>query len=319
MPLSPENLYVGEITEAEIKEFGSPDNPSRRTDSFTKQLGNSQIAYKVPGDKLKAFVSYALGVDYVGDDQKLHRVQPMYHPIWTAFWCDAIVSINGVGFRGDDELLIAYLDQVMPAKWSYYDVVVSFAVPLYYVLGDSEVAAEYQRFTKFRMTPDVQLVDTPNGAVVYDAPGKVWDAQPSLQVVTRKEGGGIQLTWYDVPAEFVHEQYKFPTKLLAMQGRVNDAVFFGQEPETLLCKHIDLGDPYVAPITTDTSGQPYFLYTITLDFLFYDPLPKGHVAAVAHGWNYAIAPDLNYYYAKTAAGVTVFQTYDFASAFTYRT
>lgn len=319
MPLSPENLYIGEITEAEIQEFGAPENPSRRTDSFTKQLGNSQIAYKVPGNKLKAFVAYALGVDYVGEDLKLHRTQPMYHPVWTSFWCDAVVSLNGVAFRGDDTDLIQYLDQVMPAKWNNYDVVLSFAVPLYYVLGDSEITAEYQRYTKFRMTEDVQLVSTPNGVMVYDAPGQTWDTQPSLQVVTRREGGGITLTWYDVPAEYVHAPYTFPTKLMSMQGRVNDATFYGQEAETLLCKTIDLGDPYVSPITTDTAGQPYFMYTIKFDFLFYDPTPKGHVAAVAHGWNYAIAPDLKYYYAKTAAGQKVYQTFDFASAFTYRT
>jgi hypothetical protein len=319
MPLNPENLYIGEITEDEIKEWTLDENPSRRTDSFSPRISNSQMTYKVPGDKLKAFVSYALGVDYVGADQKLHRIQPMYHPEWTSFWCDAIVSINGVGFRGDYTEMVIYLDQVTPAKWEFFQVVVSFAMPLYPVLGDSEVDAEWKRYTTWKFTSDVQLVSTPNGVVTYDAPGEDWNNQPSLQPVTRREGGGIRMQWMRVPAEFVHDQYKFPSKLLAIQGRVCDDVWFGQEAETVLCKHVDLGDPYVMPITTDTSGQPYFLYDITFEMLWYDPTPKGKAGETRHGWNFAIAPDLKYYYASITGGEKVFTTYDFESAWTYRT
>ena len=318
MPLDPETLYIGEITEDEIKEWTLDENPSRRTDSFSPRISNSQVTYKIPGDKLKAFVSYALGVDYVGSDTKLHRVQPMYHPEWTSFWCDSIVSINGVGFRGDYTEMVIYLDQVTPAKWAFFQVVVSFGMPPYHVLGDSEVTSEYQRYTAFKMTTDVELVSTPNGTVRYDAPGEQWDAQPSLMPVTRREGAGLRLTWYRVPAEFIHEPYKFPTKLLAMQGRVNDATFFGQDAEVLLCKHVDLGDPYVMPITTDTSGQPYFMYDVTFDLMYQDPTPKGKAGETRKGWNFGIASDLQYYYAKTTGDVKIYTTYDFASAFTYR-
>jgi hypothetical protein len=316
VPINPADLGIGEIDDADIKEWVEDVSP--RTDSFSRQIANSQVTYVVPGDKLKPFLVRALGVDYVGEDLALHRELPLFHPVHTAMYCDSVVNLNGMGFRGDDEAAVVYLNQLTPAAWEKYRATLSFGVPTYYVSADDEIDRESERYVEFQMTTDVQLVSVPNGTVKYDAPGESWDSQPSLQVVTRKEGGGIRLTWHDVPQEYLFEEFTFPTHLIGVQGKVNDASFFGQDEETLLCKTVDLGKPYISAFVSDATGLPYYLHTVTMDFLYYDPEPKGYVSTVATGWNYMIASDLQYYYAKTTDNRKVFRTTDFSKIFTYR-
>jgi hypothetical protein len=316
MPINPADLGIGEIADSDIREW--VENVSPRTDSFSRSISNSQVTYKIPGDYLKPFLVRAMGVDYVGEDEELHRELPLFHPVHTAMYCDAVVSVNGVGFRGDDETIVIYLNQLTPAKWDSYRVTLSFGTPSYYVTPDEDIDRESERYVEFQLTQDVQLVSVPNGVVTYDAPGETWDDQPSLQVVARKEGGGVRLIWHDVPQEYLFAEFTFPTHLLGVQGRVNDAVFFGQPVETLLCKSIDLGKPYVNPFVTDALGLPYYMHSLVMDFLYYDPEPKGHVSTPATGWSYMIAPDLQYYRATTPGGLAVYQDSDFSKIFTYR-
>jgi hypothetical protein len=316
VPINPAELGIGDISDDEIREW--VENTSLRTDSFSRQLGNSQVTFKIPGDKLQPFLVRALGVDYVGEDEKLHRELPLFHPVHTAMYCDGVVSVNGVGFDGDDTEAVVWFGQLTPAAWQMYKVVLSFAPPPYYVTADEDIDRESERYVEFQMTGDVQLVNVPNGTVKYDAPGESWNSQPSLQLVTRKEGGGVRLVWHDVPQEYLNEQFEMPTHLLSIQGRCNSGTFFGQDVETLLCKTIDVGKPYPSPLITNATGEPYYMHTLTMDFLWYDPEPKGYVAAVATGWNYMIASDLQYYYATTTAGEKVYQTSDFSKIFTYR-
>lgn len=329
MPVSPSNLPIGQITESEIVEYS--DIKSFRTDSFSLEKADCQMTFYIPGDKLKAFVLYCLGGAYVDSGNNLRRLLPMYHPIWTWLWATKIVSINGEGFRGDDSASVIYSDQVTPALWEKYTVVVAFDQLPYDVLSDSDPAmgtgasySEVNRFVSYEFIPNVQLASIENGQLIYDANGgDAWNGKPvpaqTLQIKARRETAGIKLRWWYVPAEFIHARNTLPSKLLSIQGTVNNATFFGEDAETLLCEDVKL-EKFVFPFLTDAFGQLYFGYHIDFTLLWYDPTPKGKAAETRHGWNFALAPgdpSLQYYYVKTSGGTPIYTPYDFSTAFTH--
>jgi hypothetical protein len=332
MPINPANLYFNQITPNEFKEYWVGDR-SPSTASFNYKSSNVQAVFWVPmlagfpDVKLKALIERAMGVDYVEQTEsgyKLRRLLPMFHPERTSLYCDGIVSINGVGFRGDYDTEWSVSNQSpTPLKWSHHEVVLSFGIPKYKMLGDSQVTKESQRYCQRKMTPSVSLVGVEKGIILLDAPDSPRNNKPALQAMVRRESAGFQLIWYRVPAEWVHAPDELPYKLLAMQGRVNKEVFFGREAETIQCIKVDLGDPYVMPLITEVQGElsgihdPYFAYDIVMDFEWYDPTPKGKAGETRHGWNFYISTDLKYYYGTAENGQKVYNMCDFDKAFTH--
>jgi hypothetical protein len=320
--VNPANLPIGQITEAEILEYC--DLRSVRTDSFSVEQGNSQVTYYIPGDKLKAFVLYALGGAYVGSGFQLCRLLPMYHPIWTWMNCTKIVSINGEGFDGDDTAAVIYADQVTPAKWKKYVVVLGFDQLDYDVLPDSDATyggLEYKRYCSLKLIPNVQLVGVDSGSVTYDADaGDTFKDKPTIQAKARRETAGVEVTWHHVPAELLYERNKLPRKMLAKQGYVNsEDPWLGEPAETLLLEDIDLGERFVFPFITDAVGQLYYGHNVKFRYLWYDPTPKGKTGETRHGWNFSLyAGNLKYYYSRvTSSGLAVFQSTTFAPLFTH--
>lgn len=333
MPLSPESLTpLAEFSEDDLQEFVH-QNPSQRTDRFSVNKADLDIVYKVPGDKLQGALMWLLGVDYVEVTSAsglgvLKRTLPAFHPVHCWAWCHS-VQIQGQGFDGDDDDAVIWEFQNTPAKWDHYVVTASYDMPKYNIYYDDSVTYEYERFLSKEYFPHTELVSIETGCIDLDAPGTDWDNKPppGLQVAFRRETAGIKLIWHRVPLEYVQEDDDgFPLKLLQVQGRVNSATFLGSLPETLLCKDIKL-NKYVSPLLTNTIGQLYFMYDIEMDFIYYDPSPKGHISTViAQGWNYHPAPNFHYYYGENTAtllGVAttqpVYKSVDFAKIFTHYT
>ena len=347
MPIDPGSLYTGQITHDEIRQFwAGSEGRSPRTDSFNYKVANCRETFWIPASrdfdgnptissdvKLKAFIQLALGVDYVqqiGGTYFLRRQLPLFHPNHSSMYCDGIVSINGVQPRGDDpDNWWANTDQTFtPVLWDKHEVVLSFSYPKWRMRGDSQVTKEYQRYIQPKLVPSVQIVSVDKGNVVLD--GTPGGNKPTLQAAQRREAAGVILTWYRVPAEWVHDTadpdfgFGLPYKLLAAQGRVNRTKLFGREPETMQLMKVDLGDPYVMPLLTDIQGEeneihlPYFAYDITFYFEHYDPEPKGKAGEARHGWNFYLWNDLKYYYGTVQGnGAKVFQTCDMDKLFTH--
>lgn len=307
---------LGNIAETDIKEMVD-GQLSPRVDTLAYDKTDATMTYRVPYDKLIGFYMWMIGADYVDASNALRRSTAAFHPVYPWLYCDTI-QIQGQGFRGDDTDIVQYEFQNTPAKWDSIVCVASFSMPSYPVYADDEVSDETQRFLTKEFQPNVQLVSVDPGMVVYDAPTKGWDAKPSLQLVTRRETAGIKLTWHRVPLAYLApDDNTLPTKLLQMQGRVNDAAFLGCDVGTLLCQNVRLRR-YISPLLTNTTGQLYPLVDVEFDLAWYDPLPKGKAAETRHGWNFMIAPDLQYYYASNATtSRPVFQSFTFAKAFTH--
>jgi hypothetical protein len=348
MPIDPGSLFTGQISTDEIREFWMADR-SPRTDSFTYKTANSHVTYWIPaskgwpdefGDipdtdslsKLRGFIQLALGVDYVqqqGGTFFLRRQLPLFHPIHTSLYCDAIVSINGVAIRGDDpnEWSVT-LQTTTPNKWDKHEVVLSFGVPKWRMRGDSQVTKEPQRYTQFRLNPSVQLVSVDQGGIVLD--GTPGSNKPTLHAAQRRESAGVIITWYRVPAEWLYNTadadfgFSLPRKLLKAQGRVNKSVFFGEPAETMKLMKVDLGEPYVMPLITDIQGDqdeihnPYFAYDVTMFFEWCDPEPRGKAGEDRHGHNFFLHSDLQYYYGTVqGSGIKTFPTCNFDKIFTH--
>lgn len=326
MPLNPSDLLVGQITEEEFKEFVHGDR-SPRVDSFARGMADLTMPFQIPGDKLKAAIQWVIGVNYMDNNNALRRSLPMFHPAHPWAWAES-VQVVGMGPDGDDEAAVVWEFQSTPAKWKKYDILVTFGMPKYQLWADDEVTAEYERFVSKELSSDVQMVTVENGQVVYDAGAFIWDLQPHNATipVARREGAGIRLTWHAVPQEFVQAAPSglevddgLPTKLLQVQGKVNDAEFLGQPAETLLCTGV-VWDKYVCPIVTDAVGQLYFNYDIHIDLMHVKQLDgqRGKAGETRYGHNLLLGPQMKYWYATNAtSGLKIFEPVDFAKIFTH--
>jgi hypothetical protein len=328
MPLGPESLTpLAEFSEDDLQEFVH-QNPSQRTDRFSVEKADLDVVYKVPGTKLQGALMWLLGVDYVPQSDslvtpasiRLKRTCPAFHPVHCWAWAHS-VQVQGQGFQGDDTDAVIWEWQNTPAKWDHYVVTVSYNMPKYNVFYDESVNYEYERFLSKEFFPHTELVSIETGCILLDAPGTAWENKPppGMQVAFRRETAGVKLIWHRVPLEFVQaSDDELPLKLLQVQGRVNSGTFLGRPPETMLCKDIKL-NKYVSPLLTNTIGQLYFMYDIEMDFIYYDPEPKGFVSTgAANGWNYHPAPNYKYYYGVNS-GQPVYKSVDFDKIFTHHT
>lgn len=346
MPIAPGSLYTGQIHYDEIREFWMGDR-SPRTDSFNYKTANVHSTFWIPASKdfdgnptdvgsdvkLKAFIQLAMGVDYVeqvGSQFFLRRQIPMFHPIHSSLYCDGIISINGVAPRGDDpDNEWANSDQtVTPVLWDKHEVVLSFGMPRWRMRGDSQVTGEAQRYTYFKMNPSVQVVTLDKGNITLD--GTPGGNKPTLQAAQRRESCGVIITWYRVPAEWVHDisnpdwGFSIPRKLMQAQGKVCKQAFFGEPAETMQLLKVELGEPYTMPLLSDILGEisaihlPYYAYDITFYFDWVDPEPKGKTGETRHGWNFFLFNDLKYYYGTVeGSGIKTFKTFNATKLFTH--
>lgn len=324
MPLSPSELLVGQITADDIKEFVTTIN-SPRTDNFTLGGCDLDMKFKVPGDKLKPFLQFCLGVNYVGTDNALHRSLPMFHPVHCWAWARS-VSINGQQYDGDDTDAVIWDSQVTPAKWKQYEASVTFDIPRFPVYADDEITYEYQRFVSKGTDERTKIVTVDNGQVLYDTGGSfLFNNTPhnATVPVARRDGAGINAKWWHVPADWLQaSDDDVPTKLLNAQGKVNSGTIFNCAAETLLLERVNLDDKYVSPVLTDQLGKLSFMYDVAFQFLYVRQLDAqvGKAGETRRGHNLLLGPNMKYWYATNpTSGTGVFDSVDFAKLFTIYT
>ncbi len=136
-----------------------------------------------------------------------------------------------------------------------------------------------------------------------------WNLQP-LNVtipVARRDGAGVQMTWWAVPQEFVQDgDDDIPDKLMVAQGKCNDAVFFKRGIETMMLTEVNI-DKYVSPVVTDAIGKLYFLYDIHFTFLYVRQLANQiglGGSETRRGHNMLLGPLMKYWYCHNASDVT---------------
>jgi hypothetical protein len=308
----------------DLREFVHED-PSPRVDTFSHDRADLTMRFKVPGDKLIAFIQFVIGVSYV-ENSALRRKVPMMHPVHTHCFAKTVM-IRGRGFDGDDTAAVLFAQQATPAKWKMYDAEVSFERPPYNVFKDEHVTAEYQRFVEKHPIPDTEIVELQGGQLLYDADtGDAWNNQPITEsglpggrILARYESCGWKIIWHKVPLEWIcqHED-TFPKKFMQVVGCVNDASFFGNDNETMLVRRPPKLHKYPQPVTTGALGRLYFACDIEFEMAWRDPEPKGKVSTITTGWNYALGPGLKYYYARTATTPArpLWRSRDFTKIFT---
>lgn len=322
MPLNPSELLVGQITAEEIKEFTHGFPQSHRTDTVSNGTIDAEMTFKVPGNKLKPFLQFALGVNYVDTNNNLRRSLPMFHPVHCWAWARQ-VRINGQQYDGDDVNAVIWDFQVTPAKWKQYECVVVFDIPRFPLYPDDEIDFEYERFVSVDGTGEVKIVTVDNGQVLYTAPGKAWNNQPHNATipVARRDGGGFQIKWWHVPEEFVQAtDLDFPEKWLMAQGRCNDATFFNKTTECLLLFHVKR-ERYVSPVMTDQIGKLYFLNDVEFNFLYVNQLAgdMGEATETLRGHNVLLGPEMKYWKATNTNGTKIVRPIGFGKLFTHYT
>lgn len=333
MPLEPSDLLLGQITAEEIKEY-TPSLLSERTDSFSVKTADLTMKFQVPGDKLKPFLQFTLGVNYMDTSNVLRRALPMFHPVHCWAWASQ-VQVVGFGKEDDDTAAVIWENQVTPAKWQKYDCTVTFDMPPYNVLPDDSVTAEWQRFVSKQFMPRTELVSIDNGKMLYEAnAGNTFNNKPHVGAtpVTRRDVCGIKLVWHAVPWEYLAvDDDAIPQKLIQAVGKLNTSAFFGCTAETLLVEEIRT-NKYVCPVVTDTIGELYFLCDVEMDLAW---TSQGTDAGMANnddigktgetrrGWNMFLGPNTQYWGIRDTTHPSgarrPFATISFAKIFTYRT
>lgn len=328
MPLDASDLLIGQITEDDIKEFVHGTN-SPRVDNFTLGGCDLEMKFRIPGTKLKPFLQWCLGVNYMNTSNELKRTCPMFHPTHCWAWAKS-VSICGQQYDGDDAAAQIWDFQSLPAKWKQYEATVSFDIPRFRVKYDGDVTNEFERFVSKEITPDTKIVTVDAGQVVYEAGAEAWDDQPHNTTIpiARRDGSGVRVTWWHVPQEFVQAAPAgfdvddgLPTKFMNAQGKCNSAELFGQTIETMMLVKTEI-DKYVSPLMTDQIGDLYFLYDIHFDFLYVNQLAAdiGKPGETRRGHNMLLGPNMKYWYARNAtSSIPVVEPVDLRKLFTHHT
>lgn len=317
MPSGNWQLYPGEFTVSDWKEAADLWSPNQMTLSRSKNY--CTVSAFVDWTRLKACVQYLLGYAYTSSAEtgyKLKRVTPAYHPIWTWLYCTQITEVRGFGPDGAD--VAPYTDSFTPGKYEKFKVTAVFEQLPFKVKEDSQVTTEDQRFFETLCKPYTELVVVEGGQLLWAANastptfnGKPVSA-PSIRV--RQEKTAVDMIWHDVPYDFIADQYDIPTKLLAMQKKVNLTAWRGFLPGTLLCEDVIIEKGNM-PIASDVFDDLLFSARVTFKMIWYDP-PFG-TGETKRGWNlFPRVGDGKYYYAVTATGDPLFQSYEFANAFT---
>lgn len=328
MPVSPSDIadLIGPINEDDILEFADT-NPSPRVDRFSYNKADLDMVYKIPGTKLRPFLAWMLGVDYVvyqNGTYSLRRTCPAFHPVHCWAWCNS-VQAQGQAYRGDE--IPVWPFQNAAAKWEQYTCQATYSMPSYHIRYDDNATyggLEYKRFVTKTPIPKVEMVTVDGGQIILEAnAADAWNNKPwpSIQPLTRRQTAGYRLKWYRVPLEWVQADYEsLPTKLMQVQGCENSDTFLGCAPGTLACFNVDMGEPYVSPLLTDVIGELYFMYDITIDLMFWSQESGsiGKTGETRRGWNLHLGPTMKYWYGKNSvSSKPVWMGVEFAKMFTH--
>ena len=108
--------------------------------------------------------------------------------------------------------------------------------------------------------------------------------------------------WYSVPAEYILDETRVPSKLLSLVNRTNAFPFMGFPAKTLLLNAPRLEKVRV-PAVALNEDEPIFLYNVYLSFTHFDPA-KGVPESPYRGWDLFPRHQDGLFYLATRDGET---------------
>ena len=221
------------------------------TDAYFKNDGaRAVLTIIVAGDMDVAAIKSLLG--YPKDDgANLQRQLPLAHPVYDWLYC---TEISGIKQGGSP---ISLGDDGDTPICAYAWITAVYTSPVYDLLADG--GPEYMRYCTLRIQPYIQTLALTNGVYLkYTDPAtpvayKSVVAQGSFNVLVPR--AKVILRWWMVPGTYCCDANGFPTKILALAGRVNSVIFLGRNPGELLMMSPNT-EPVTAPVKPGDIGAP---------------------------------------------------------------
>lgn len=316
MPASNWIFYPDEFTIEDWQEAADIWSPNQFT--LTRSKSYCTVSAIVDWSKLKPCIQYILGYSYATDSSggyALKRVTPSFHPILTWLYATQISELRGLGPDGLDEPL--YSDSLVPGKYTKFKITVVYECLPFRVKEDNQVTAEYQRYLEILPKPYTELVVVDQGSMIWAAnastPSFDGTVVGSNQVKARQAKTALDMIWHDVAWNFIADSFDIPTKLLAIQKKVNLTSFLGFPAGTLLCEDVVI-DKGVMPVASEVFDDLLFQAKVTFKMIYFNP--QQGTGETRQGWNLLPRYDRGYYYATSSLGYPLFESYEFANAFT---
>lgn len=236
----------------------------------------------------------------------LRRSLPQWHPQFPQLRSYDVSIVELVPLNSED-VEIDTPKKVSPFSQDYFSanykealLSVRYRNFLYRFREDADIATAQDEWRRYTFVPPQQrteaLTVTGGMSQLTFAETSVAAGGPSIAAGKKSVFGapiaalltkkGIVVNWYDVPWEYLssNEDIFWPTKLDAIQGKVNTDVFMDQfDPGTLLA------DGYSATFGTwavrpEDALDPLRKVTLALNFTWFDPT-RGAAAPIARGHN----------------------------------
>lgn len=226
----------------DIEPFGAPGGtipgiaPIVQTPQGTNgPSGVQDMALNLLGYFAQGVLGYAISK---GAGSGINRILPSKHPDIPYLWASKITNVEGVGPTGKSSSTVA--------TWRLIRVHIQYETPPYFMLADSAVTAEWQRFTIIDIDPATEFLQRRTGSFQWPkVPGEggVLTGRP----ITDTNGASLRLSkkrvtmnWCCVPDVGLFTGKGFNSSggnspnIEACVGCVNKTPFMCYPPGTLL-------------------------------------------------------------------------------------
>lgn len=257
------------------------ENYSPWNDVFSMQQQEAELVVDVPFENRYLFLIYCLGYNYVGADNKLHRINPIVHPYWNWMRC-ARVAHKGIRFEGK-RIFTNGGGNAGVAQYKLARFSLGFANYPWRFYEDSQIdhpetGQEIYRNTYYEFAPTTQFLSAEGGANTlffpYDSAGNPTANGSSFRASmgTPVNQLRFKLHWKWVPYDFVFKGF-VPINLINAMGYLNQASFLNDPNMVQGTLRIDAPEivTFVSPIRTGST--PELLCDITLNLVYFNPTP----------------------------------------------
>jgi len=252
--------------------------------------------------KLRSALTFVLGYSYAdaGTPYKLHRVNPVEHPIWGYQMRASSVQFTRFNPVGNPENTpdnephrtsqITGAAGVIQRYASYGQcwMTVRFNQRPYFLYEDDEpefiaLGSELYRYVERTEEPSLEVLMSDSGGVMFwaetNTDGPTVGSHFPGQIGELIQKKTINLLWREVAMSFTHDSDGNPTKIESCVGRVNSTEFLGYPAGTLLFQPPKF-DKRMYPFYSD-DGRAFY-HNILIQLSHFDP-PPGAASPLARG------------------------------------
>jgi hypothetical protein len=316
------------------------DNKHPGNASFTAKDGSvteiARIDWSKSYDAILDILGYSMVVQTSGSSSgyALHRVPPIAHPYYNWMYATRISNGRGVQFNGQTVYNKA---NAIPsdARYSYFEVEVTFEPLRFQPLKDGVVTSEYLRYTSYDYKLKSEFVEVQTGSLKFAESG------PTTTIAGKQFPGRISglenkvdfcLTWHQVPENWIADTTTsltgftpFPPKIMAAVGCVNSDLFLGQSPGTLLMLPPEITRWPAPLVPRNLNGPDLFYVDVKFNMVYFKP-ELGASSPIQQGHNNkpfvsgTSSEAFKYYMVThdgTGGGRKIYQTANFANCFSY--